>query len=146
MRQSAIRGADCRATTFKQSFALQTGQTFTPQNFREHRLELLDHADAVINIRVGMSESSAFELAYHIFKGSCAPILFLVWKHALIKTTLLRELQDLCDVTYLEFDRVEDLKQGIQEFFTSRRFTRRKLPAIANAKRGNPAAGKSVKS
>ncbi len=108
------------AATFKVSFEKQTGQVFTPQTFRKHRLELLDQADAVINIRVGMSESSAFELGYHIFKGRCTPILFLVWKQAPIKTTLLKELQNLCDVTYLEFDEVSDLRDGIQAFFRER--------------------------
>jgi len=33
-----------------------------------------------------------------------------VWKHAPIKTTLLRELEDLNDVTYLEFEHVDDLR------------------------------------
>jgi carbamoyl-phosphate synthase large subunit len=77
---------------------------------------LLAQADAFINIRVGMSESSAFELSYHIFKGSCAPVLFLVWKHSPIKTTLLRELDDLCDITYLEFEQADELRPGIADF------------------------------
>ncbi|MEC5159235.1 carbamoyl-phosphate synthase large subunit [Janthinobacterium sp. CG_S6] len=108
------------ATTFKQSFERETGKLFTPPNFREHRLALLDQADLFINIRVGMSESSAFELGYHVFKGSNAPILFLVWKHAPIKTTLLRELDDLADVTYLEFEHVDDLRKGVHQFFSSK--------------------------
>jgi hypothetical protein len=65
-----------------------------------------------------MSESSAFELAYHIYRGRRTPVLFLVWKEAPIKTTLIRELQDLCDVTYLEFGHVDELRAGIQEFFS----------------------------
>jgi hypothetical protein len=74
----------------------------------------------MVNIRVGLSESSAFELAYHIFGGRRTPVLFLVWKQAPIKTTLLRELHTLCDVTYLEFDAAEDLIEGLKNFFTSR--------------------------
>ncbi len=105
------------ALTFKQSFEREQGKPFTPKNFRDHRLQLLDQADAMINIRVGMSESSAFELSYHIFKGRCTPVLFLVWKGAPIKTTLIRELEDLADVTYVEFDRVEELREGIHRFF-----------------------------
>lgn len=101
------------AVTFKKSFERDHHLLFTPQNFRNHRLHLLDQADAFINIRVGMSESSAFELSYHIFKGRRTPILFLVWKHAPIKTTLLRELDDLCDVTYIEFEHVNELHEGI---------------------------------
>jgi hypothetical protein len=105
------------AQTFKTSFESETGRSFTPQAFRAHRLDLLSQAQAFINIRVGMSESSAFELCYHIFKGACTPVLFLVWKHAPIKTTLLRELQDLCDITYLEFEHAHELRAGIADFF-----------------------------
>jgi carbamoyl-phosphate synthase large subunit len=105
------------AETFKASFERDHDLPFTPQNFRKHRLKLLDQADALINIRTGMSESSAFELSYHIFKGTCAPILFLVWKHAPIKTTLIRELEDLCRVTYVEFDHVDELRDTMLRFF-----------------------------
>jgi carbamoyl-phosphate synthase large subunit len=110
------------ALTFKQSFEREQHMPFTPKNFRNHRLGLLDHADVMINIRVGMSESSAFELSYHIFKGRRTPVLFLVWKGAPIKTTLIRELEDLVDVTYVEFDEVEELRAAIHQFFNSRRF------------------------
>ncbi|MES2128016.1 MAG: ATP-grasp domain-containing protein, partial [Pseudomonadota bacterium] len=109
------------ADTFKKSFERDHDLPFTPQNFRRHRLGLLDQADAFINIRVGMSESSAFELSYHIFKGRRTPILFLVWKQAPIKTTLIRELGDLVDVTYIEFDHVDELRQGIHQFFNSKK-------------------------
>jgi carbamoyl-phosphate synthase large subunit len=105
------------ATTFKPAFEAATGQHFTPQAFRTHRLELLKRADAFVNIRVGMSESSAFEIAYHIFAGRRTPMLFLVWRNAPIKTTLLREMQDLCEVTYLEFDHADELADGVREFF-----------------------------
>jgi carbamoyl-phosphate synthase large subunit len=107
------------ADTFRQSFERSQGMPFTPKNFRTHRLALLDQADALINIRVGMSESSAFELSYHIFKGRRTPILFLVWKGAPIKTTLLRELDDLCHVTYIEFDEVAELRGGLHRFFNA---------------------------
>jgi carbamoyl-phosphate synthase large subunit len=108
------------ADTFRASFEAESGQPFTPQNFREWRLGRLAQADAFINIRAGMSESSAFELSYHVFRGACTPVLFLVWKHAPIKTTLLKDLQDLCDVTYLEFEHAEDLDAGLGEFFHRR--------------------------
>jgi carbamoyl-phosphate synthase large subunit len=116
------------AVTFKKSFERDHRLPFTPQNFRNHRLRLLDQADAFINIRVGMSESSAFELSYHIFKGRCTPILFLVWKHAPIKTTLIRELDDLCDVTYLEFEHVDELREGIHRFFNTKALGSRRHP------------------
>ncbi|KQX01801.1 carbamoyl phosphate synthase large subunit [Massilia sp. Root418] len=105
------------ADTFRVSFERQQQVPFTPKNFRRHRLQMLQQADVMINIRVGMSESSAFELAYHIFQGRRTPVLFLVWKGAPIKTTLLRELDDLCDITYIEFDEVEELRSGLHRFF-----------------------------
>ena len=105
------------ADTFRQSFEAETGQAFTPRAFRAHRLHLLAQAQAFINIRVGMSESSAFELCYHIFKGAGTPVLFLVWKHAPIKTTLLKDLGNLCDITYLEFEQASELRDGIADFF-----------------------------
>jgi hypothetical protein len=103
--------------TFRASFEAESGQPFTPQNFRAWRLARLAQADAFVNIRVGMSESSAFELSYHVFRGACTPVLFLVWKHAPIKTTLLKDLGNLCDVTYLEFEHADDLDAGLAEFF-----------------------------
>ncbi len=106
------------ADTFRTSFEKNTGQAFTPQAFRAHRLHQLSQADAFINIRVGMSESSAFELSYHVFSGACTPVLFLVWKHAPIKTTLLKDLDNLCDVTYLEFEQADDLRAGLSAFFS----------------------------
>jgi carbamoyl-phosphate synthase large subunit len=108
------------ATTFKKSFEQLTSVPFTPKNFRDYRLSLLDQADAFINIRVGMSESSAFEISYHIFKGRRTPMLFLVWTGSPIKTTLIREMEDLCDVTYIEFDHVDALRQGIHQFFNGK--------------------------
>jgi hypothetical protein len=120
------------ADTFRESFERDRRQPFTPKNFRDYRLKLLNQADALINIRVGMSESSAFELSYHIFKGQCSPILFLVWKHALIKTTLIRDLDDLCEVTYLEFEHADELREGIRDFFhmLSTRRTAAPIPVI----------------
>jgi hypothetical protein len=109
------------ADTFRSAFEAETGRSFSPQAFRAHRLQLLAQAEAFINIRVGMSESSAFELSYHIFKGACTPVLFLVWKHAPIKTTLLKDLQNLCDVTYLEFEHPGELRSGIEAFFSRQR-------------------------
>jgi carbamoyl-phosphate synthase large subunit len=61
-------------------------------------------------------------LSYHIFQGRRTPVLFLVWKGAPIKTTLIRELDDLVDVTYVEFDEVEELRPAIHRFFNSSQF------------------------
>jgi len=108
------------ADTFKRSFETETGIAFTPDNFRGYRMQRLDSTDLFVNIRVGLSESSAFELGYHIFRGRCTPVLYLVWKRAPIKTTLLRDLESLCDVTYLEFERVEELRPALREFFAGK--------------------------
>ncbi|MES2207891.1 MAG: hypothetical protein V4525_13990 [Pseudomonadota bacterium] len=105
------------AETFKQAFEQDSGEVFTPQHFRRYRLVRLKQADAFINIRVGMSESSAFEISYHIYSGTRTPLLFLVWDQAPVKTTLLRDLEDICDITYLYFSHVEELKIGIEAFF-----------------------------
>ena len=44
-------------------------------------------------------------------------MFFAVWKHAPIKTTLLRELEEVCDVTYREFEDPEELRGDLQQFF-----------------------------
>ena len=43
-------------------------------------------------------------------------MFFAVWKHAPIKTTLLRELEEVCDVTYREFEDPEELRGDLQHF------------------------------
>jgi carbamoyl-phosphate synthase large subunit len=127
----------CRAEsadTFRAAFERETGTAFTPDAFRAHRLRQLDQADVFVNIRAGMSESSAFELSYHVFRGACTPILFLVWKQAPIKTTLLKDLGSLCDVTYLEFDDPAELDAPLAAFFRScERGRRGARPALARA-------------
>lgn len=97
-------------------FEQLTRKKFTPQEFRKYRLSLLDTADAIIHIRTGLSESSSFEIAYNIFKGKKAPILFCVWKNSPIKTTLLKDLDDLCDANYIEFSDFSDLESTIIDF------------------------------
>ena len=105
--------------SFKQFFEQDQKKEFTPKNFRDYRLNLIDQADAFVVIRAGLSESGAFELAYNIFKANKAPVFFAIWEQAPIKTTLLRDLSDLCDVTYKTFSRPIDLKTSLQEFFTN---------------------------
>ena len=122
------------ADTFRGAFESETGRTFSPEAFRAHRLRQLDQADVFVNIRAGMSESSAFELSYHVFRGACTPILFLVWKQAPIRTTLLKDLGSLCDVTYLEFDDPAELDAPLAGFFDScERGRRSARPALARA-------------
>jgi len=105
------------AGTFTKKFEATSGKQFTPQAFRDHRLALLRQADVFVNVRVAMSESTAFELAYHIYEGARSPILFLVWTQAPIRTTLLRELEALCPTTYLQFEHPSELRTSLQAFF-----------------------------
>ena len=89
--------------SFRQAFASEAGAAFAPRRFRDSRLALLSRADVMLVIRTGLSESGAFEIAYNIFGGRRIPILFAVWDEAEIKTTLLRDLDDLAKVRYVRF-------------------------------------------
>lgn len=105
-----------QTNTYDQLFEQLTGTPFSPKAFRDYRFSLLDKTDLIINIRTGLSESSAFELAYNIFRGKKAPVLFCCWERSPLKTTLLRDLQDLCDISYVSFSNVSDLTIPIQQF------------------------------
>jgi carbamoylphosphate synthase large subunit len=89
--------------SFRQAFASEAGAAFAPRRFRDTRLALLARADVMLVLRTGLSESGAFEIAYNIFGGRRIPILFAVWDEAEIKTTLLRDLDDLAQVRYVRF-------------------------------------------
>ena len=106
------------ADSFKSSFQKYQGQKFTPQNFRRYRLGLIDKSDAFVVLRTGLSESGSFEMAYNIFSGRCSPVFFAIWRKVPIKTTLLRDLQDLVDVTYFEFNSPRELREPLEEFFS----------------------------
>jgi carbamoyl-phosphate synthase large subunit len=103
--------------TFRANFEQTQGLPFNPVNFRRYRLGQLRRADAFLYVRTAMSESGAFEVSYNVFAEPRAPMFFAVWKHAPIKTTLLRELEEVCDVTYREFEDPEDLRGDLQHFF-----------------------------
>jgi len=103
--------------TFRQNFEQSQGVPFNPSNFRRYRLGQLRRADAFLYIRTAMSESGAFEVSYNLFAEPRAPMFFAVWKHAPIKTTLLRELEEVSDVTYREFEDPEELRGDLQCFF-----------------------------
>jgi carbamoyl-phosphate synthase large subunit len=103
--------------TFRPQFERETGQKFTPQNFRRDRLHLIDQADAIVVIRTGLSESTAFEVAYSIFGGPAVPIFFAVWDQAPIKTTLLRDLNEILPVRYVTFSDPEELTEPLLDFF-----------------------------
>ena len=103
--------------TFQENFEQRQGLPFNPVNFRRYRLSQLRRADAFLYIRTAMSESGAFEISYNVFAEPRAPMFFAVWKHAPIKTTLLRELEEVCDVTYREFEDPEELRSDLHDFF-----------------------------
>jgi carbamoyl-phosphate synthase large subunit len=104
-------------STFREHFEESQGRPFNAVNFRRYRLGQLRHADAFLCIRTAMSESGAFEIAYNVFAEPRAPMFFAVWKHCPIKTTLLRDLEEECDVTYREFEDPEELRGDLQHFF-----------------------------
>ena len=120
--------------SFRENFESRTGAPFTPRNFRKHRLSMIRNADAFINLRTAMSESTAFEVAYNLFGGASIPMFFAVWRKAPIRTTLIRELQDLGDVTYVEFDRPRELRRPLWTFL-------RKVCGLPGAEEPAPASG-----
>ncbi len=103
---------------FKTAYEEETGLEFTPTNFRKTRFKLLQECDAMVIIRTGMSESTSFEICYNIFSGHKAPILFLIYRNNPIKTTLLRDLDELVDTTYVTFECVDELNHPIEKFFS----------------------------
>lgn len=104
--------------SFKIAFETAQRKKFTPFNFRNYRLGLLKEADAFIIIKTSLSESTAFEVAYNIFGGRNVPMLFAIHESSFpIKTTLLRELDDLAShVEYVTFKSGEDLQGPVQAF------------------------------
>jgi len=104
--------------SFKKAFENSQNKPFTPLNFRKHRLGLLNQADAFIIIKTSLSESTAFEVSYNIFGGRNIPMLFAIHESSYpIKTTLLRELNDLAShVEYVVFKNGEDLTAPVQSF------------------------------
>jgi carbamoyl-phosphate synthase large subunit len=116
MSLDIVTGAEAQnAQTFKAAFAARTGIPFTPRTFRDHRLALLDAADAMIIIRTGLSESSAFEVAYNVMRHRI-PMFFAIWHPARIKTTLLQQLEDRCPAEYHTFTAAVDLRAPLLRF------------------------------
>ncbi len=111
-----VTGAQAlHAQTFREAFAARTGIPFSPRAFRDHRLGLLDGAEAMIIIRTGLSESSAFEVAYNVLRHRI-PMFFAIWSPARIKTTLLQQLEDRCQTEYHTFTAAVDLRAPLTRF------------------------------
>ena len=104
------------SATFSRQFEKDTGQRFTPSNFRKHRLKRISQADAIVVIRTGLSESTAFELAYNIFGGPAVPIFFAIWHQAPLKTSLLQDLQEIVSVRYATFSNPDELAAPLLDF------------------------------
>jgi carbamoyl-phosphate synthase large subunit len=102
--------------TFRQAYERDCGRPFTPQNFRTTRLGFLDGADAMFIVRTSLSESGSFEVAYNIFGGRRVPMFFAVWEEAPIRTTLLRDLEEIADATYVTFRHPNELEQPLAVF------------------------------
>ncbi|HEV3088319.1 MAG TPA: hypothetical protein VGX96_13960, partial [Candidatus Elarobacter sp.] len=102
--------------SFREAFASDSGGAFAPRRFRETRLKLLSAADVMLVVRTGLSESGAFEVAYNIYGGRRIPMLFAVWDEAEIKTTLLRDLDDLAKVRYVRFSDPADIATAFAQF------------------------------
>jgi len=113
--------------TFRQTYERECGRPFTPQNFRTTRLGFLHEADAMFVIRTSLSESGSFEVAYNIFGGRRVPMFFAVWEQAPIRTTLLRELEEIADATYVTFRHPIELELPLLAF----------LNRVAKAHRGD---------
>ena len=69
-------------------------------------------------IRTGLSESGAFEIAYNV-TGRRIPMFFAIWHEASIKTTLLQELEDRCEVEYHTFEAADELQEPLRVFLES---------------------------
>jgi len=103
---------------FKQAYEEETGNTFTANNFRRTRLGLIEKCDAIVVIRTGMSESTAFELCYNTYFSDSAPVFFAVMKGREIRTTLLQALDEIADVEYHYFSEPVSLKPALIKFLT----------------------------
>ncbi|MBL1276200.1 MAG: hypothetical protein COB30_008935 [Ectothiorhodospiraceae bacterium] len=103
---------------FKQAYEEETGNPFTPVNFRKTRFNLIEESDAIVVIRTGMSESTAFELCYNIQLDNPVPMFFAVMDEREIRTTLLQDLEDIADVEYHSFTEPASLNNALGSFLT----------------------------
>lgn len=106
--------------SFKINFTKNHGKAFTPNNFRDYRLNTLNDSDAMIIFRTGLSESTVFEVAYNIFKGKKVPIFYAIEPGCEMKTTLLRELDGYFETKVM----YKVIKGGIQNITLDKDFIR----------------------
>jgi len=103
---------------FKQAYEDRTGIPFTPINFRKTRFSLIEESDAIVVIRTGLSESTAFELCYNIQLENPAPMFIAVMDDWEIRTTLLQNLEDIADIEYHSFTEPASLDNALSSFLT----------------------------
>ena len=96
------------SSDFKSIFEKNTNIKFTPQNFRNYRLDNIRQSNSMLIIRNNMSESTAFELGYIYSKYPNLPIFFAINNNTKIKTTLLQDLHP--NVNYCYYDNPNDIK------------------------------------
>ncbi len=101
--------------SFKKDFEKVTNIPFTPENFRNYRLDKIRQSHASLIIRTAMSESTAFELGYMYSKFPNMPMLIAVQKNTPITTTLLQDLHP--DVKYVHFNEIAEIKDDLYNFF-----------------------------
>jgi hypothetical protein len=92
---------------FKKIFETNTNIKFTPENFRNYRLDNIRKSNSMFIIRNNMSESTAFELGYIYSKYPNLPIFFAINNKTPIKTTLIQDLHP--NVQYCNYDNPDDI-------------------------------------
>ena len=92
---------------FNTVFEDTTHIKFTPENFRNFRLDNIRKSNSMLVIRNNMSESTAFELGYIYSKFPALPIFFAIDKKYPIKTTLLKDIHP--NIIYYTYSKPEDI-------------------------------------
>jgi carbamoyl-phosphate synthase large subunit len=106
------------AATFEQAFSDETGHPFYASSYRNHRLALLDEAEAMLVIRTGPSESCAFETAYNVLRRRI-PMLVAAHDDAPVEAPVLHDLQYVLPTTrYVTFRDPADLRGPLRTFLT----------------------------
>ena len=103
--------------TFKKEFEDNTSIPFTPENFRNHRLNCIRKSNCMLIVRNNLSESTAFELGYIYAKYPHLPIFYAIDKKYPIKSTLIKDLHP--NVLYYNYNKPEDLTQELYEWLDS---------------------------
>ena len=99
---------------FRETFQSKTGIKFTPENFRNYRLDAIRKSNAMFIMRNNLSESTAFELGYIYSKFPHLPLFFAIDAKHPIKTTLLRDLHP--NTVYCTYNQPEDVEPQLHDW------------------------------